>query len=38
MGLVADQGWGELDDGVAPVVGSAVEAGVEEGLGEEASE
>ena len=36
--LVADQRGSELDDGVAPVVGAAVEARVVERLGEEAAE
>ena len=36
--LVGDQGRGELDDGVAAVVGTAVEAGLEEGAGEEAAQ
>ena len=36
--LVADQRRSELDDRVAAVVGAAVEAGVEQRLGEEAAQ
>src|SRR4051812_17805873 len=35
VGLVAGQRRGDLDDGVATVVGAAVEAGVEQRLGQE---
>src|SRR3954454_7948006 len=38
VALVADERRGDLDDGVAAVVGAAVEAGVEEGLGQEAAQ
>ena len=38
MGLIADQGRGELDHGVASVIRPAVEAVVEKGLREEATQ